>query len=103
MRPENEEERKLWTDLVREGWAWGYQQADEIFEQDLSRLTADFMGMVRYRLLLSKGQISPPYALHVDRGVTGGGAEMRIGDRAVQITGVPQLLTGSQEWHPESR
>ena len=59
--------------------------------------------MVRYRLLLSQGMISPPYALQVDRGITGGGEEMRIGDRAVQITGVPELITGYDQWQPASR
>jgi defect-in-organelle-trafficking protein DotC len=59
--------------------------------------------MIRYRKLLAKGIISAPYALHVDRGITGGGDEMRIGDRAVQITGPSQLMTEGVEWQPVSR
>lgn len=103
LRPENKEERKLWSDLVARGWEEGVAQADEIFQDDLLVLQADFQGMVRYRSLLAQGMISPPYALQVDRGVTGGGEEMRIGDRAVQITGVPELITGSDQWQPASR
>lgn len=103
LRPENDEERELWIKLVTEGWAEGVKQADEIFQDDVNLLLADFNGMVRYRMLLAQGMISPPYALQVDRGVTGGGDEMRVGDRAVQITGVPELVTGFDQWQPASR
>ncbi|HNQ92190.1 MAG TPA: type IV secretory system conjugative DNA transfer family protein, partial [Alphaproteobacteria bacterium] len=65
---------------------------------------ADFDGMVRYRKLLAQGMVSPPFAQQIDRGVTGGDdGAMRIGDRAVVITGTPQLISGSQEWQPASR
>lgn len=101
--PKTAEEREIWIELVTEGWEYGIQQANDIFEADVNRLVADFQGMVRYRMLLSQGMISPPYALQVDRGVTGGPNEMRIGDRAVEITGVPQLITGSEQWQPASR
>ncbi|MDB2682782.1 type IV secretion system DotC family protein [Alphaproteobacteria bacterium] len=103
LRPENDEERELWNDLVSQGWEQGVLQANEIFEDDLNQLTADFRGMVRYRVLLAQGMISQPYALQVDRGITGGGNSMRVGDRAVQITGVPELITGSDQWQPANR
>ncbi len=103
LRPENDTERALWAELVKKGWKEGVRQADETFEEDLNILLADFRGMVRYRMLLAQGMISPPYALQVDRGITGGGEEMRIGDRAVQITGVPELVPGFEQWQPASR
>lgn len=103
LRPQDEEERAIWVDLVQKGWDQGVTQADEIFQDDLNLLMADFKGMIRYRSLLAQGMVSPPFALQVDRGVTGGGNEMRIGDRAVQITGVPELLTGSDQWQPANR
>lgn len=103
LRPENDEERELWRRLVEQGWEYGVEQADEIFEEDLNRLNADFMGMIRYRKLLLQGMVSPPYALQVDRGITGNGVEMRVGDRAVQITGVPELMTGFEAWKPANQ
>jgi defect-in-organelle-trafficking protein DotC len=103
LRPQTDEERELWSDLVAKGWEEGVTQANEIFEDDLNVLMADFQGMVRYRSLLAQGMISPPYALQVDRGITGGGEQMRVGDRAVQITGVPELITGSEQWQPANR
>ncbi len=103
LRPQDDEERELWARLVEKGWNEGVRQANEIFQDDLNLLIADFEGMVRYRTLLTQGMVSQPFALQVDRGITGDGTQMRIGDRAIQITGVPELMTGSDEWQPASR
>ncbi len=103
LRPINREEREKWNDYVSRGWAEGVAQADEIFQEDLNKLTADYRGMVRYRMLLAQGMVSPPYALQIDRGVTGGGNEMRVGDRALSITGLPSLKSDTNEWQPANR
>lgn len=103
LRPKNKEERRKWKKWVREGWEIGIEQANEIFEADLMRLNADFEGMIRYRKLLAQEMVSPPFALENDRGVTGGGDLMRIGDRSVLLTGLPQLKPGYEEWRPASR
>ncbi len=98
LLPKSYEERNQWRELVTEGWEAGVQQANETFEADLDRLTNDFIGMARYRELLAQGMISPPYAMHEDRGVTGGGTEMRVGDRGVAITGPSVLIPRSEKW-----
>jgi defect-in-organelle-trafficking protein DotC len=79
------------------------KQAEETFESDVDRLANDYTGMVRYRELLAQGMISKPYTLADDRGVTGGGSEMRVGDRGVTITGQSALITESQAWNPATR
>lgn len=103
LRPENRAEKIAWERNLKKGWEMGVFQADEIFQADLNRLVADYQGMVRYRSLLAQGMVTPPYALQVDRGVTGGGDEMRIGDRALSLTELPQLQTGHKEWQPANR
>ena len=103
LRPINDEERRIWVEKIEEGWIEGYQQAEEIFESDLALLLAEYRGMVRYRVLLAQGMISEPFTALKDRGITGGGSNMRIGDRAVQIIDVPQLIPESAEWSPENR
>lgn len=103
LLPITKEDQKKWDDWFDEGWKAGIEQADDIFQADLNKLSSDYQGMVRYRQLLSQGMVSPPYALQVDRGVTGNGTEMRVGDRAVSITGQPALQTETQEWSPASR
>ncbi len=103
LRPADAAERAIWERRVREGWARGVEQADEIFQSDLNKLVADFQGMVRYRSLLAQGMVSPPYATQTDRGVTGGGNTLRIGDRGLTITELPQLQTGYNKWQPANR
>lgn len=101
--PKNREEQANWDQWVRQGWEAGFQQGEDTFETNLNRMVADYNGMVRYRMLLAQGMISQPYALHEDRGVTGSKTEMRVGDRAVRITGPSQFLTGSDLWKPADR
>lgn len=103
LLPETPQERKNWRLWVAEGWQQGIIQADDTFQSDLNRLTADFEGMVRYRNLLAQGKVSAPYAVMVDRGVTGGGSEMRVGDRAVRISGQSQFIQQSDTWQPPQR
>lgn len=98
LLPKTDEEEASWRKMVAEGWKAGLQQADEIFQTDLDRMTRDFAGMVRYRELLARNMISAPYALLEDRGVTGGGSTMRVGDRAVRITGPAKLDAKAERW-----
>jgi defect-in-organelle-trafficking protein DotC len=101
--PKDAKEREAWKDWVNEGWRAGAAQADAMFEANLARLVTDYKGMVRYRMLLTQGMISQPYAMHEDRGVTGTKTVMRVGDRALRLTGPSQFLTGSDLWKPADR
>ena len=103
LKPANAEERAIWKEYVAKGWKEGEAQANEVFEMDLNALVADFNGMVRYRKLLAQNMITLPFTQQVDRGVTGNGTTMRVGDRAVQITEIPQLVSGSDVWQPASQ
>jgi defect in organelle trafficking protein DotC len=103
LKPNNAEERAIWKEFVAKGWKEGETQADEVFEMDLNALLADFNGMVRYRKLLAQNMITTPFTQQLDRGVTGNGTSMRVGDRAVSITEIPQLVTGSDIWQPASQ
>lgn len=103
LLPRTEPERVAWAQWVAQGWEAGYKQGDEIFQSDLDRMVRDYTGMVRYRWLLSQNMISAPFALQEDRGITGGGNEMRIGDRALSITGRSQLQAKPEQWQPVPR
>jgi defect-in-organelle-trafficking protein DotC len=103
LLPKTDEEKVAWAAYVKQGWEAGLKQAEDTFESDVDRLTNDYTGMVRYRELLAQGMISPPYALADDRGVTGGGSEMRVGDRGITITGQSSLISKSSAWTPANR
>ena len=103
LRPNDDKERKKWIMYVDRGWKMGLDQADVIFQDDLAEMNTDFEGMIRYRILLAQGIITPPYTVQTDRGVTGGGDKMRVGDRAVEIRGMPALMPGAEKWQPASQ
>lgn len=103
LLPRNNDERTKWRQWVAIGWDMGVQQADEIFQLDLDRMTRDFSGMVRYRELLAQGMISEPYAMYEDRGITGDGNQLLIGDRTVKITGPAELEARPERWIPLPR
>ncbi len=96
--PKSQAELDHWRRQMQMGWEEGIHQADDIFQADLDRLNTDYLGMIRYRELLAQGIITPPYATQEDRGVTGGGSEMRIGDRGLVITGPSQFNPKSERW-----
>jgi len=103
LLPKTDDEKIAWAAYIKQGWDEGLKQAEETFESDTDRLSNDYTGMIRYRELLAQSMISPPYALSDDRGVTGGGSEMRVGDRGVTITGQSALISKSATWNPATR
>ena len=101
--PKNRKEQASWSMWIEQGWNAGFDQAEQMFELNVNRLVADYVGMVRYKMLLAQGMISKPYALHEDRGITKNKNQMRVGDRALRITGPSQFLTGAELWKPADR
>ena len=103
LLPRDDTERMFWREYVKQGWEEGVKQADETFQADLDRMTADYVGMIRYRELLAQRMITPPFTLADERGITGGGSEMRIGDRGLAITGQSELIPQGSKWTPAPR
>ena len=101
--PKDRKEQANWSMWIEQGWDAGFDQAEQMFELNVNRLVADYVGMVRYKMLLAQGMISEPYALHEDRGITKNKNQMRVGDRALRITGPSQFLTGAELWKPADR
>ncbi|MCL5261666.1 MAG: type IV secretion system DotC family protein [Gammaproteobacteria bacterium] len=100
LLPKNKEERSLWNEYINKGWNEGIMQADSIFSANLNRLKRDFDGMVLYRKLLAENMVTPPFVAEADLGVTGGGTNMRINDRILRITTIPELKATPKKWKP---
>lgn len=100
LLPQTSLQRRVWEEAVADGWESGLTQADVIFETDLNRLQRDIGGMVLYRSLVAQGVIQHLYLAEADRGITGGGNELRVGDRMVRITSPASLNGDSGDWSP---
>jgi defect-in-organelle-trafficking protein DotC len=100
LYPSTSDERDIWRHNVAEGWTEGVRQAEETFEEDIDRLTADYIGMLTARRLIDLGMMSAPFVTATDRGVTGDGREMRIGDVEVRINAPALLEHRTTHWRP---
>jgi defect-in-organelle-trafficking protein DotC len=98
--PKTPEERVIWKKYAAMGWQDGIIQANNIFNDNLARLTRDYTGMVLYRSLLVKGMVSRPFVAHTNLGVTGDSSNLHINDQIFRITSLPQLQANSRRWKP---
>lgn len=98
--PKDEKEQVTWAKGIQDGWKMGLSQADQIFVQNLMLLRRDYLGMLRYRKLLSMNMVSAPYVAKRQYGVTGDGDQIKINDKVLTITALPALNIDSKNWRP---
>jgi defect-in-organelle-trafficking protein DotC len=100
LLPKNNQENEVWQFHVQQGWENGMQQANQIYQDNISRLRRDYNGMLLYRELLNQNMVSAPYVAGTQLGVTGDANQMRINDQVLRITALPKLQTNSKTWNP---
>lgn len=99
--PKNETEKLIWDQAVKEGWEQGVIQAKSIFESSYNRLERDYKGMIKYKILLAEGVITPTIIAKQNLGVTGGGKEMAINDQIIRINDHSALDPNKKNWKVE--
>lgn len=101
LLPQTPAETNAWNVFIKDGWAQGVTQANEIFSVNLNRLKRDYLGMVLYNKLLRQGMVTAPYVSEANLGVTGDDNEMRINDQVLRITAISKLRPDAvNEWKP---
>lgn len=98
LLPVNSEEREIWDEYAVKGWEEGIVQASDVFDANIGRLKRDFEGMIRYKKLYEQGLVTKPEIARSELGITGGGDEMAIGDRLIQLTEKSKLNPNSKKW-----
>lgn len=88
MLPQNGKERAIWRTAVREAWAQGLTEADQIFEDNLSRMVRDYRGVMLYHLLTAQHLMSRVRTSRTDMGLhlSGQGTRLNIGQSVYRIT-----------------
>jgi defect-in-organelle-trafficking protein DotC len=99
--PQNDTEKAVWDIAVKEGWDKGVAQANRIYEASYSRLERDYLGMVKYKILLAEGLITPTIIAKQNLGITGGGKEMSVNDQVFRITDHSALNPDNKAWKVE--
>ncbi len=86
--PKNSEERAIWQEAVREAWAQGMEEADQLFADNVARMVRDYRGVMLYHLLTAQNLISKVKTAHADLGmnISNSGNRLNIGQRVFRIT-----------------
>lgn len=99
--PKNDAEKAIWDAAVKEGWEKGVKQANEIYETSYAKLDRDYKGMIKYKILLAEGLVTPTIIGKQNLGITGGGREMSINDQVFRIMDHSALNPNKSEWKVE--
>lgn len=99
--PKNEAEKAIWDAAIKEGWDKGVKQANEIYETSFAKLNRDYKGMIKYKILLAEGLVTPTIIGKQNLGITGGGKEMSINDQVFRIMDHSSLNPNKSEWKVE--
>lgn len=98
--PANEAEKQLWQRLVKESYALGRQQAQEVFDANLALLERAHEGMRRYFDLWQRGMVSAPIiATANDLVVRDDPNSISVGNTLFRIT-APTDFRPHQQWTP---
>jgi len=98
LLPKDDAESAIWKENLEKGWKLGIEQAYQISEVRLARLTRDYIGMVRYHTLRGKNIVSEPVIDEQYYAVTGGGDELIIQDTILTIKATSALQPNVKTW-----
>lgn len=94
------EEEVLWGKWVEQGWHAGIKQAENEMKFRIRRLGDDFVGMVKYMVLVEEGKMNEPVIASSTRNVVGGGDEMYEDQRVIQLSIPSGLNPNVSDWEP---
>lgn len=98
MLPKDSAERDAWRKWVAIGWEDGVQQAEAIIAANFNRLKRDYLGVIQYHQLRTKGMVSEPYVAAGASSVTGDGTNLAVDDQILRISELPSLKVDSKQW-----
>lgn len=86
--PKNAEERAIWRTAVREAWAQGLAEADQLYADNVSRMARSYRGVMLYHLLTAQHLLSRVNTASADLGMrqSDNGSKLNIGQRVYRIT-----------------
>ena len=68
LLPKNAEERAIWRAAVREAWAQGLAEADQLYADNVSRMARSYRGVMLYHLLTAQHLLSRVNTASADLG-----------------------------------
>ena len=98
--PRDDDERERWEAWLEEGWERGVQLANDIYESDLERLEAAFVGVVRWHRLHQASMVGAPATRSEHTAVSGHERLMRVSESVVRLEGRAAFNLAPRDWKP---
>jgi len=98
LLPLNPKEDHYWKMGVAKGWETGVSQANSIYLENVRRLERDYIGMIRYHLMLKRGLVNSPITSTVRLGVTGTEEDMNVNEVVFNIDKAASFNKNSETW-----
>jgi hypothetical protein len=94
VMPKDAKERAVWRAAVREAWARGVTEADQLYADNVSRMARQYRGIMLYHLLTAQHLLSKVNTASANLGLktSDNGGKLHIGQRVYRIT-APSAFT----------
>lgn len=79
-------DEKAWQSGIKSGWKMGIEQANEVFNIGLHRMTRDYVGMMRFWWLSKRGVVSAPILATGNVGITVNGKTLSVDEKVFRLT-----------------
>ncbi len=90
--PKNDAERAVWRAAVREAWAQGLAEADQLFADNVARMTRQYRGIMLYHLLTAERLLSNVGSASADIPLNASDSKLYIGQQVYRITAPSRFL-----------
>lgn len=84
--PDNARERDIWKEEATRGWDEGKEHARTVMDMAFDKLTADYRGILRFKMLADQGLVSVPILAKGDLGIQVGDNILNMDQKVFRIT-----------------
>jgi hypothetical protein len=95
VMPKDEKERAIWRSAVRDAWARGITEADQLYADNVARMVRQYRGVMLYHLLTAQHLLSRVNTASADLGMktSDNGGKLNIGQNVYRITAPSAFIT----------
>ena len=95
--PKNDKERAIWRAAVRESWARGLAEAEQLYADNVARMTRQYRGVMLYHLLTAQRLLSKVGAASASLPLNASDTKLYIGQQVYRITAPSRFVTDVKE------
>jgi len=96
--PRNEKERAIWRTAVREAWAQGLVEAEQLYADNVARMVRQYRGIMLYHLLSAQHILSKVHTASAPVALSHNDTMLYIGQKVYRIT-APSRFTPGRSSH----